>query len=409
MMGSARLVSFIGLLVALTQQYASADIVVENDLINPEDIYDFIVLQDSNHFWLSPNTTQYFCIMRGLWNPKNHPKKFPGMARISNPIAYSSTKQWLPWLINRATTLGVEKLAETGFTDTFKVEAEAAGRMVHDLQEGKGFFVDPEDPEKNFAYLPGVKVNPDYPFLNGIASMMPTPDWFTGFYLLDVVDEYDRTYWHRIMIHTYPWDAGTDSGDTYMSVDQDMDPPANVERITSSNAPNGIFLSPDGRSVRPVAEWDCVLHVCEEDEEECAPDHWPPENGCDRLKYPGCEEQCDPEFDEVCEECKPKPKAIKLGESTESTEDSGQVFYRSCCQSNHEPLNGYSCTPSFNHGRGEDGEGADAAGKDDRKCSFFRPIRCFREKRSAAVNNQAASLLTTFTLMSLGMLALTLS
>ena len=99
-------------LVALTRQYASADIVVENDLINPEDIYDFIVLQDSNHWWLSPNTTQYFCIMRGLWNPKNHPKKFPGMARMSNPIVYSSTKQWLPWLINRATTWGVEKIAE---------------------------------------------------------------------------------------------------------------------------------------------------------------------------------------------------------------------------------------------------------------------------------------------------------
>lgn len=101
--------AFLSLWIA---QFATADIVVENDLINPEEIYDFIVLQDSDHWWLSPNTTQYFCIMRGLWNPFNHPKKYPNLARMSNPVMYSSTKQYLPWLINRATTWGVEKIAE---------------------------------------------------------------------------------------------------------------------------------------------------------------------------------------------------------------------------------------------------------------------------------------------------------
>lgn len=151
------------------------------------------------------------------------------------------------------------------------METKAAGNWINDLQEGKGFFVNAEDPEKNYAYMPGVKVTADYPFLSGLASMMPTPDWFTGFYLLDTIDEFDRTFWHRIIIHTYPWDAGTDGGVTYMSVDQDMDPQENVHRITTQNAPEGIFLSPDGRSVRPVAEWDCVLHVCAEDEEECSP------------------------------------------------------------------------------------------------------------------------------------------
>eukprot|EP00527_Entomoneis_sp_CCMP2396_P004032 CAMPEP_0198148804 /NCGR_PEP_ID=MMETSP1443-20131203/43407_1 /TAXON_ID=186043 /ORGANISM="Entomoneis sp., Strain CCMP2396" /LENGTH=403 /DNA_ID=CAMNT_0043813619 /DNA_START=50 /DNA_END=1261 /DNA_ORIENTATION=- len=387
--------------LALTLQLASADIVVENDLINPEEIFDFIVLQDSNHWWLSPNTTQYFCVMRGLWNPYNHPKKFPNLARVSNPLIYTSSKQYLPWLINRATTWGVEKIAETGFTDTFKVEARAAGRMVNDLQEGKGFFVDQEDPEKNYAYLPGIKVTPDYPFLSGIAGLMPTPDWFTGFYLLDVIDEYDRTFWNRILIHTYPWDSGTDAGDTYMSVDQDLDPPRNVERITPKNAPNGIFLSPDGRTVPPVAEWDCVLHVCEEGEDDCQPDNWPPENGCDMLKYPGCELECDPEFDEVCEECKPKPKLIKLGAAPDENEN-GRTFYRSCCQSNHEPLNGM-CTPGWRSpskgGTGADDEGTSK--KDGR--SFWRP---FRSGSGAASNLSTSSLVSTMVLMGMGLFAL---
>lgn len=104
-----------------------ADIVVENDLIKPEEIYDFVVLQDSQHYWLARNVTKYYCIMRGLWNPQNHPAKYPQLARMSNPMIYSGSKEFRPWLLNRQTTWGVEKVAETGFTDIFRKEILAAG------------------------------------------------------------------------------------------------------------------------------------------------------------------------------------------------------------------------------------------------------------------------------------------
>ena len=280
------------------------------------------------------------------------------------------------------------------------MEAAGAGKVVNDLQEGKGFFVDQEDPEKNYAYMPGIKVTPDYPFLSGIAGMMPTPDWFTGFYLLDVIDEYDRTYWNRIMIHTYPWDAGTDDGDTYMSVDQDLDPPRNIERITTKNAPHGIFLAPDGRSVRPVAEWDCVLHVCEEGEDDCQPDNWPPENGCDMLKYAGCENECDPLVDEVCEECKPKPKLIQLGAAPTEGDDDGRVFYRNCCQSNHEPLEG-KCTPGWVPPNKKDGSKESETEKKGQRCSFFRPF-C----RKSAATSASTSFVATAILVMAGVIAM---
>ena len=118
------------LLLALAASLLSlttADIVVENDLIKPEQIYDFVVLQDSQHWWQSRNVTKYYCIMRGLWNPQNHPKKYPQLARMSNPVIYSGTKEFRPWLLNRATSRGVEKVAETGFTDYLLDEISAAG------------------------------------------------------------------------------------------------------------------------------------------------------------------------------------------------------------------------------------------------------------------------------------------
>ena len=208
-------------------------------------------------------------------------------------------------------------------------------RSVYDITEGDGFFVDKEDPEKNFAFLPPVEVNAEYQFLSGISSMQPSPDWYTGFYLLDTIDEYDRVFWNRIIVHTYPWDAGTDGGTSYTSIDEDMDPPLNVERIYKGNAPpGGIFLSPNGNDVLPVAEWDCMLHVCPGEGEDCEMENWPPDNGCDLLKYPGCENECNPEV-ERCQECKPKKK-----------DGDRQVFYKHCCQSNYEPVRGKCGAPS---------------------------------------------------------------
>ena len=209
-----------------------------------------------------------------------------------------------------------------------RVDVSFYRTSVYDVAEGTGFFVDQSDPEKNYAFLPGVTVNADYPLLSGISSMQPSPDWFTGFYHLDVIDEYDRTYWNRMIIHTYPFDAGTDKGTTYTSIDEDQDPPGNVARIYSDNAP---FVSPDGSDVYPVAEWDCQLHICPGEGVDCEWDKWPPANGCDLLKYPGCETPCDPQV-EHCQQCKPKPK--------DATQ--GLVYYRNCCQSNYEPLQG-SC------------------------------------------------------------------
>merc|ERR1712226_816638 len=95
-----------------------------------------------------------------------------------------------------------------------------------------------------------------------------------------------------------------------------------------------------------MGEWDCALHTCEEGENYCEPDNWPPQNGGDMLKYPGCEFQCDPETTEICEECKPKPKPIILGSTSDADEESDRVFYRNCCQSNHEPLEG-KCLPGW--------------------------------------------------------------
>jgi hypothetical protein len=162
------------------------------------------------------------------------------------------------------------------------------------------------------------------------------------------------------VIHTYPWDAGTDGGTTYTDVDYDLDPKINVERIYKKNAlPNGIFLSPAGDVVLPVAEWDCALHVCNSSD-DCELENWPPANGCDKLKWPGCDDVCNPEAGDACQECKPKKSQSRRQPDSE-TEGGGEaeerIFYKSCCQSNFEPLVG-SCQGAYGAAGGGSGAAA---------------------------------------------------
>lgn len=143
-------------------------------------------------------------------------------------------------------------------------------------------------------------------------------------------------YWDRFKIHTYPWDAGTDDGQSYRDLDRDTDPPENVYRFTAQNAPNGLFVNQEGNDVPPVAEWECILHVCPREEPDCQKEDWPPKNGCDVLKYPGCADECNPAEDEPCQECQPK-KGLDA--------DDVRVYYPDCCMAGRDPING-SCNGS---------------------------------------------------------------
>jgi hypothetical protein len=98
-------------LAALTC-YAVADIVVDNEILDPKAIYDFITSDDSAEDWKSTNTKKYYCTYRNLWTKIDHPNEYPQFARLSDFILYSSTTGFLPWLIGRQTTVGVETLAE---------------------------------------------------------------------------------------------------------------------------------------------------------------------------------------------------------------------------------------------------------------------------------------------------------
>jgi Spondin_N len=221
-----------------------------------------------------------------------------------------------------------------GETTTFATETRQAGQLALGYEEGKGMTLDQKHWTKNYVFIPPVEVNSDYNYMNGVVGFVPSPDWFTGFYLFDTIDEYDRTFFNRFLLHTYPWDAGTDGGDTYTATDVDLDPPVIVSRIFPNNAPGpnkNLFVSPVDGLVKPTGEFECRLHVCPIENPECLKENWPPENGCDVYRFAGCDKTCDPLN---ATETSPCQACVK------DENDDVVKYYPNCCRSNMIPKGG---------------------------------------------------------------------
>lgn len=128
-----------------------------------------------------------------------------------------------------------------------------ADEGVLDYREGSSMKV---SVRQNQTIAP-VRVDKEHPFLSAIAAIRPSPDWFSGFYDLEFIDPATDNWYERVVIETFPWDAGTDSGNTYEASDDLTIPAYLITQLTPGTIPDtGVFLSNDG-DVLPVSRWTC--------------------------------------------------------------------------------------------------------------------------------------------------------
>jgi spondin-1 len=82
----------------------------------------------------------------------------------------------------------------------------------------------------------------------------PSPDWIVGVSGLELCLP-NCTWIENKVLNLYPWDAGTDSGPTYISPDQPTNPREVIKRIksTSPNDPRSPFYDSNGSEMKPLA------------------------------------------------------------------------------------------------------------------------------------------------------------
>ena len=135
---------------------------------------------------------------------------------------------------------------------------------------------------KTFAVF---RVDSKHHLVSLVSMIYPSPDWFVGVSGLELCLG-NGSWVEQKILNLYPYDAGTDSGPTYISPDQPTIPKEAIRRIKPNqpNDPRSPFHDADNKEMKPLArlylsrqrlyEKNCdALHL-QDTQNDCAVGKW---------------------------------------------------------------------------------------------------------------------------------------
>lgn len=177
------------------------------------------------------------------WNRTDFPTQYPSGAHWSSPIGTVHNEQVIFWRKNNLpASNGIEVMAESGGTEPFSVEVEAARDngysqgliKMNNISGGSG------SSSIEFATFDS------FTLFTLVSMIAPSPDWFVG---VDSIDLRPNGEWiDSLEIQLPLYDAGTDAGLTFNSANIDTSTQdLAINRVTSarsdSDFENGIHYN----------------------------------------------------------------------------------------------------------------------------------------------------------------------
>ncbi|EDW60569.1 spondin-1 [Drosophila virilis] len=240
---------------------------------------------------------KYELTFEGKWSRHTHPKDFPANSwrtRFSDIIGASHTIDYRFWQYGELASEGLREVAEHGSTRTLESELKDQSDHIRTIIKARGIAY-PNVTGKTFAVF---RVDSHHHLISLVSMVDPSPDWIVGVSGLELC--LPNCSWVENKVHNlYPWDAGTDSGPSYMSADQPQVPPDVVRRIKSNypNDPRSPFYDPTGAEMKPLAtlhinrrrlyEKNCEAADTEQLPSECGTTAWTRWDECSAKCGPG--------------------------------------------------------------------------------------------------------------------------
>lgn len=181
-------------------------------------------------------TAQYTVRFDATWSAASHPVDFPPGPHFSALIGATHQPDLRLWQEGTLASHGIRMMAEEGRTRPLAAEAEtaiAAGTADQVLQGG-GIFPSPGTTEFSF------EIDEDFPAVTLVSMVAPSPDWFVGVSGLSLRE--GGGWVQQKVVQLFAYDAGTDSGTTFLSPNLATVPPVPVSRIQGAQLGNGVPL-----------------------------------------------------------------------------------------------------------------------------------------------------------------------
>ncbi|XP_064627286.1 spondin-1-like isoform X3 [Lineus longissimus] len=193
---------------------------------------------------------KYHMVFQGNWSRHTHPKDYPTKKQLlhwSNIVGASHSKDYMLWQYGNEASQGVKDVCEFGYPRSMENEIKEHGEHVRTVIKTPGIWNNLAD--SRWARF---TVNRTHHLMSMLTMLGPSPDWCVGVSALDLCKA-DCNWKGDIRIELYPWDAGTDSGLSYMSQNAKTVPQEKIKRILKQNIDNAgsPFYGPD--PIKPMA------------------------------------------------------------------------------------------------------------------------------------------------------------
>jgi hypothetical protein len=174
----------------------------------------------------APATARYQVTLDATWSRSSHPQDPPDDPHFSPLIGATHASTVTFWQTATLATAGIQRMAETGSTTPLDAEMQQA----IDAGTAERLIRGP-----NLSDSPGMAtvafdVSQAFPLVTLVTMVAPSPDWFIGTTSLPL---FENGAWRdEVRVEVFAYDAGTDSGVSFMSPDQETRPHVPIARIT---------------------------------------------------------------------------------------------------------------------------------------------------------------------------------
>jgi hypothetical protein len=180
-------------------------------------------------------TVRYALEINVTWSAETHPNDFFPDAHLTRLVGATHNERFVLFGDGRTASSGLQSVAERGRTAILMAEMEDAKERE---RLGEIFHGDPLGPVPG-KMIAEISATEEYSLLSFATMIAPSPDWFTG---AASVPLFENGAWKdQVEVTIWPWDAGTDSGTTWLAENEETQPRQSIRLITTPH-----FLGADG-------------------------------------------------------------------------------------------------------------------------------------------------------------------